>query len=147
MTNVILVNNSGWFVEPQLQAQYIRITSGNYTTQQNTRVEQDDIDSLIGRAGFRIGKFLAGNKSSLGYFKADVLREFMGEQRIHLTDKTTRHGGQDFCISNHGTWFDVGAGFQANVTYDLYAFGDVEYRFGNDLERTWIVNIGAKYRF
>lgn len=142
-----LTNNSGWFVEPQLQAQYIRITSGDYTTQQNTRVEQDDIDSLIGRAGFRIGKFLANDKSSVGYFKADVLREFMGEQRIHLTDKTTPRGGQDFCISNHGTWFDVGAGFQAGVTDDLYAFGDVEYRFGNDLERTWIFNIGAKYRF
>lgn len=140
-------NATGWFVEPQLQAQYIRITSGDYTTQQNTHVEQDDIDSLIGRAGFRVGKFISDDKATLGYFKADVLREFMGEQKIHVTDKTTRRGGQDFNLSNHGTWFDVGAGFQAAVTDDLYAYGDVEYRFGNDLERTWIFNVGAKYRF
>lgn len=142
-----LTNNTGWFVEPQIQAQYIRITSGDYTTQQNTRVEQDAIDSFIGRAGFRVGKFMSDDKANLGYFKADVLREFLGKQKIHVADRTTGIGGTDWNLSNHGTWFDVGAGFQAVVAEDLYAYGDLEYRFGNDLERTWVFNLGAKYRF
>lgn len=42
---------------------------------------------------------------------------------------------------------DVGAGFQAAVSKDFYAYGDVEYRFGNDLWNTWVFNVGAKYRF
>lgn len=141
-----LENGTGWFVEPQVQMQYLRIASGDYSTAQ-TKVEQDAIDSLIGRAGFRVGKFLSDDKAQTVFFKADVLREFMGEQKIRVTDVTTRVGGEDVSISNHGTWFDVGAGFQAAVSKDFYAFGDVEYRFGNDLWNTWIFNVGAKYRF
>ena len=139
-------NGTGWFVEPQVQMQYLRIASGDYSTAQ-TKVEQDAIDSLIGRAGFRVGKFLSDDKAQTVFFKADVLREFMGEQKIRVTDVTTRVGGEDVSISNHGTWFDVGAGFQAAVSKDFYAYGDVEYRFGNDLWNTWVFNVGAKYRF
>lgn len=141
-----LENGTGWFVEPQVQMQYLRIASGDYSTAQ-TKVEQDAIDSLIGRAGFRVGKFLSEDKAQTVYFKADVLREFMGEQKIRVTDVTTRTGGEDVSISNHGTWFDVGAGLQAAVSKDFYAYGDVEYRFGNDLWNTWVFNVGAKYRF
>lgn len=141
-----LENGTGWFVEPQAQMQYLRIASGDYSTAQ-TKVEQNAIDSLIGRAGFRVGKFLSDDKVQTVYFKADVLREFMGEQKIRVTDVTTRTGGEDVSISNHGTWFDVGAGFQAAVSKDFYAYGDVEYRFGNDLWNTWVFNLGAKYRF
>ncbi|MDR3769787.1 MAG: autotransporter outer membrane beta-barrel domain-containing protein [Sutterella sp.] len=141
-----LENGTGWFVEPQVQMQYLRIASGDYSTAQ-TKVEQDAIDSLIGRAGFRVGKFLSDDKAQTVFFKADVLREFMGEQKIRVTDVTTRVGGEDVSISNHGTWFDVGAGFQGAVSKDFYAFGDVEYRFGNDLWNTWVFNVGAKYRF
>ena len=141
-----LENGTGWFLEPQLQAQYTRITDGDYRNQQ-TRVEQDAIDSLITRAGFRVGKLLSDNKATLGYFKADVMREWMGEQDIRVYDVTTAAEGADVSLNNHGTWFDVGGGFQAAVTQDLYAYGDVEYRFGNDFDNTWIVNIGAKYRF
>ena len=141
-----LENGTGWFVEPQVQMQYLRIASGDYSTAQ-TKVEQDAIDSLIGRAGFRVGKFLSDDKAQTVFFKADVLREFMGEQKIRVTDVTTRVGGEDVSISNRGTWFDVGAGFQAAVSKDFYAYGDVEYRFGNDLWNTWVFNVGAKYRF
>ena len=141
-----LENGTGWFIEPQAQIQYLRIASGDYSTTQ-TKVEQDAIDSLIGRAGFRVGKFLSDDKAQTAYFKADVLREFMGEQKIRVFDRTTRAGGDDVSISNHGTWFDAGAGFQAVVTKDFYAYGDLEYRFGNDLWNTWVFNIGAKYRF
>lgn len=141
-----LENGTGWFVEPQVQMQYLRIASGDYSTAQ-TKVEQDAIDSLIGRAGFRVGKFLSDDKAQTVFFKTDVLREFMGEQKIRVTDVTTRVGGEDVSISNRGTWFDVGAGFQAAVSKDFYAYGDVEYRFGNDLWNTWVFNVGAKYRF
>ena len=75
------------------------------------------------------------------------MREWMGEQDIRVYDVTTAAEGADVSLNNHGTWFDVGGGFQAAVTQDLYAYGDVEYRFGNDFDNTWIINIGAKYCF
>lgn len=141
-----LSNTSGWFLEPQLQAQYTHITDGDYRNRQ-TKVEQDAIDSLITRAGFRVGKFLSEDKSTLAYLKSDIMHEWLGEQDIRVYDVTTAAEGADVSINNHGSWFDVGGGFQAALTQDLYAYGDVEYRFGNNFENTVILNVGAKYRF
>lgn len=141
-----LSSAAGWFLEPQLQIQFVHVTDGDYDTAQ-TAIEQDSFNSLIGRAGFRSGKYLADNKCSLTYFKADVFHEWLGEQNIRVYDVTTSESGADASIYNKGTWFDVGAGFQSMLAENLYAYGDVAYRFGNDLDRTWIFNAGARWTF
>lgn len=141
-----LENGTGWFLEPQLQAQYVYVTGKDYRTTQ-TRVDQDDIDSLITRVGFRVGKALADSKHTTVYAKADVLREWMGEQKIRVFDATTVRSGADFSVQNKGTWFDVGAGFQAEVAKDAFAFADVEYRFGNDWDDSWSFNVGGRWMF
>lgn len=48
-----------------------------------------------------------------------------------MKDKTTAINGDLFEITNDGTWFDVGLGFQAPMGY-VY----VEYLFGNELNQT-----------
>ena len=75
------------------------------------------------------------------------MHEWAGEQDIHVKDKTTAVGGETFEINNHGTWFDVGLGFQAPIGESFYAYGDAEYRFGNDLDQTWTFNFGGKFVF
>ena len=65
-----------WYFEPQAQLQLARVTGADYTTNQGTKVSVDGINSLIGRAGFRIGKDFGEEKQSTLYFKADVLHEF-----------------------------------------------------------------------
>ncbi len=142
----LLENSQGWFLEPQLQAQFVRITSGDYSTAQ-TRVDQDAVNSFITRAGFRVGRYLSEDKSALVYAKADVLREWHGEQKFNVRDVTTVSNGTAASIDNDGTWFDIGAGGQIALPGNWYAFGDVEYRFGNDLARTVVLNVGAKYTF
>ena len=75
------------------------------------------------------------------------MHEWAGDQGIHVSDKTTAAGGESFNMDNKGTWFDVGLGFQAPVGKSFYAYGDAEYRFGNDLDQTWVFNFGGKYVF
>ena len=139
-------NDSRWFAEPQIQAQYVFVSDNDYTNGQ-TKIEQDSIHSFITRAGFRAGRWLGETKNANVYFKADVLHEWAGEQDIHVSDQTTVRGGETFSINNHGTWFDVGLGFQAPMGKSFYAYGDAEYRFGNDLYQTWTFNLGGKYVF
>ena len=139
-------DNSRWFAEPQIQAQYVFVSDNDYTNGQ-TRIEQDSIHSFITRAGFRAGRWLGEAKNANVYFKADVLHEWAGDQDIHVSDQTTVRGGETFSINNHGTWFDVGLGFQAPMGKSFYAYGDAEYRFGNDLYQTWTFNLGGKYVF
>lgn len=140
------LDNSRWFFEPQIQAQYVFVSDNDYSNGQ-TEIEQDSIHSFITRAGFRAGRWFGEEKNTNVYFKTDVMHEWAGDQGIHVSDKTTAAGGESFNMDNKGTWFDVGLGFQAPVGKSFYAYGDAEYRFGNDLDQTWVFNFGGKYVF
>lgn len=143
-----LTNDStGWFLEPSVQLQYVRVTEADYATNQGTMVDQEGIDSVISRAGFRFGKMFEGNKSGSVYAKADWFREYQGEQTLNFKDITTSRAGDAISIDNKGNWFDVGFGAQIGLGDNAFGFADVEYRFGNDLERTWIFNIGGRLTF
>ena len=131
-----------WYFEPQAQLQLARVTGADYTTSQGTRVNLDGINSLIGRAGFRLGRDV--DERSTVYIKADLLHEFLGEQDMHVVDHTF-NGSQTF--ENKGTWYDVGFGFATALGKDSYAFMDFEKSFGNDNDETYQINAGVQWTF
>ena len=131
-----------WYIEPQAQLQYAYVTDASYTTNQGTKVSLDSIDSLIGRAGFRLGRDT--DEANTVYFKADILHEFLGGQSIRAMDST---GTLSATYENGGTWYDVGFGFSHRMSEDKYMFLDVEKLFGNDNEDTYQVNIGLNMAF
>ena len=135
-----------WYFEPQAQLQLARVTGANYTTSQGTKVSVDGINSLIGRAGFRIGKDFGEEKQSTLYFKADVLHEFLGDQTIRALDGTT-NGWQTVDYENQGTWYDIGIGYAAMLSQSTYAFIDLEQSFGNDNDDTYQINAGVRWTF
>ena len=138
---------TGMFIEPNAQLQYTMVTDAQYSTNQGTRVDQDRIDSVIARAGVRIGRAFGETQSNTIYAKADMFREFFGEQKIHVKDVTTHVEGDTITVQNKGFWFDVGGGFQAQLGKSTYAYADVEYRWGDDLDKSWLVNAGARFEF
>lgn len=133
---------NGWYFEPQAQLQFARVTGADYTTSQNTKVSLDGINSLIGRAGFRLGRDL--NENSTVYIKADLLHEFLGEQDITAVDGT---GTLRETYENEGTWYDVGFGFATALGHNSYAFMDFEKSFGNDNDETYQINAGVQWSF
>ena len=135
-----------WYFEPQAQLQLARVTGADYTTSQGTKVSVDGINSLIGRAGFRIGKDFGEEKQSTLYFKADVLHEFLGDQTIRALDGTT-NGWQSVDYENQGTWYDIGIGYAAMLSQSTYAFIDLEQSFGNDNDDTYQINAGVRWTF
>lgn len=138
---------TGMFIEPNAQLQYTMVTDAQYSTNQGTRVDQDRIDSVIARTGVRIGRAFGETQSNTIYAKADMFREFFGEQKIHVKDVTTHVEGDTITVQNKGFWFDVGGGFQAQLGKNTYAYADVEYRWGDDLDKSWLVNAGARFEF
>lgn len=131
-----------WYFEPQVQLQYARLTDADYVTSQGTEVSLDAINSLIARAGFRLGKDL-GECSTL-YFKADVLHEFLGDQGIYAKDDT---GSMNVTYGNEGTWCDIGFGFATAMSKTSYAYLDVETSLGNDYDKTYQINAGLQWTF
>ena len=136
-----------WYFEPQVQAQLARVTGADYTTSQGTKVSVDGINSLIGRAGFRLGKDFGEEKQSTVYIKADILHEFLGDQDIRALDSTTNGNWQTVSYENEGTWYDVGLGFAAMMSKSSYAFLDLERSFGHDNDETYQINVGMQWSF
>ena len=133
---------NNWYFEPQAQLQLARVTGADYVSSQNTKVSVDGINSLIGRAGFRLGRDL--NENSTVYVKADLLHEFLGDQTITATDAT---GMFRDTFENKGTWYDVGFGFATALSNSSYAFMDFEKSFGNDNDETYQINAGVQWTF
>lgn len=133
---------NGWYFEPQAQLQLARVTGADYVTTQGSKVNVDGINSLIGRAGFRIGRDM--DENSTVYLKADLLHEFMGDQTVTAADAT---GTLREEFENKGTWYDVGFGFAAKMSKNSYAFMDFEKSFGNDNDETYQINAGMQWTF
>lgn len=136
-----------WYIEPQAQLQLARVTGADYVTNQNTKVSVDGINSLIGRAGFRLGKDFGEEKQSTVYLKADVMHEFLGDQDISLKDKTSDGNWSTISYENEGTWYDVGFGFATQLSKASYAFMDFEKSFGHDNDETYQINVGMQWSF
>ena len=132
---------NNWYIEPQAQIQYAHVTDADYTTSQDTHVQLDAIDSLIGRVGFRLGKDV-GEKSTF-YIKADVLHEFLGDQDIEARDAT---GLLSTTYENEGTWYDIGLGFSHQFSKGTYMYLDMEKSIGNDNEDTYQFNVGMNWK-
>lgn len=133
---------NNWYFEPQAQLQLARVTGADYVTTQGSKVNVDGINSLIGRAGFRIGRDM--DENSTVYLKADLLHEFMGDQTVTAADAT---GTLREEFENKGTWYDVGFGFAAKMSKNSYAFMDFEKSFGNDNDETYQINAGMQWMF
>ena len=131
-----------WYITPQVQLQLAKVTGADYITNQNTNVHVDGIDSIIGRAGFKLGKNFGDNKKNTFYLKADVLREFLGEQFVSVKDVTSDNKYVGFKYDHSGYWYDVGFGFNIETKKDSYAFLDVERRFGNGNKNSYQINGG-----
>ena len=131
-----------WYITPQVQLQLAKVTGADYITNQNTNVHVDGIDSIIGRAGFKLGRNFGDNKKSTFYLKADVLREFLGEQFVSVKDVTSDNEYVGFKYDHSGYWYDVGFGFNIETKKDSYAFLDVERRFGNGNKNSYQINGG-----
>ena len=138
---------SDWYFEPQAQLQLARVTGADYTTNQGTKVSVDGINSLIGRAGFRIGKDFGEEKQSTLYFKADVLHEFLGDQDVYVMDKSSDNKWAGISYDNEGTWYDIGIGYAAMMSKSSYAFIDLEQSFSNDNDDTYQINAGVRWTF
>ena len=136
-----------WYIEPQAQLQLARVTGADYVTSQGTKVSVDGINSLIGRAGFRLGKDFGEEKQSTVYIKADVLHEFLGDQDISALDATTNGSWDTISYENEGTWYDVGFGFATMMSKNSYAFLDLEKSFGHDNDETYQINAGVQWTF
>lgn len=137
---------TGWYFEPQVQAQLARVGGASYVSDSGVDFDQDGATSLIGRAGFRIGReYVKDNgKHDNFYIKADLLHEFAGDKSFSLTGNDGRYDKE---YDGQETWCDVGIGADISLGKNSYFWADVERTFGADFDNTWQINGGFRWEF
>ena len=132
---------NGLWVEPQVELTYGTIDSAEFKFDSGKAVQVGDMDSLIGRVGFRIGKDLEqGNV----YARASYLYDFDGETENAFSNATdSRTIAEDL----GGGWWEVGVGANINLSKATYIYADVEKTFGGEVDTNWQWNLGVRYSF
>jgi outer membrane autotransporter protein len=133
-------NENGMWIEPQVELTYGTVGSANYKMG-NIDVAQDNIDSMVGRVGFSLGKNI--NKGNV-YARASYLYDFDGETNVSFED-----GGKFRSIEQDlgGGWWEVGVGTNINLSKATYVYADVEKTFGGEVDTNWQWNLGVRYSF
>ncbi len=131
---------NGLWIEPQVELTYGTIDSAEFQLGQKT-VTVGDMDSLIGRVGFRIGKDL---KQGNVYARASYLYDFEGE-----TENAFSNGTDSRTIAEDlgGGWWEVGVGANINLSKATYIYADIEKTFGGEVDTKWQWNLGVRYSF
>ena len=131
---------NGLWIEPQVEVTYGSIDSAEYTID-GRNVHVGDIDSLIGRVGFSLGKDI---KQGNVYARASYLYDFDGE-----TETTFGNGNVTRTISEDlgGGWWEVGVGANINLSKATYIYADIEKTFGGEVDTNWQWNLGVRYSF
>lgn len=134
--------DGGWYVTPQAQLTLMRIGGEDYTTNNGIKVNQDSLESAVGRVGFEVGKRISDSGSI--YAKASLLHDFAGSADTYLSHKgLTNSYHQDI----GDTWCEAGIGFNYKTSKNSYVYADVVKTFGGDVETPWQWNAGMRWTF
>ena len=134
--------SKGFFVEPQLEAMYSRIEGADYGAGLGTRIDQGDVDMLIGRVGLSAGLTLPGEAGRL-YAHASLLHDFDGDAdtAFYRNGRLENSFHQDF----GGTWYAYGVGANIFATESLRFYGEFERTASGVVKTPYRWNIGARY--
>ncbi len=126
-------------LQPQAQLSYTTLTLTDFDDSYGLRVENDNTQSLVGRAGLQLQGNYGGPGSQFSpYVIVNVLSEFLG-------DNNTTIAGTKFASDTSGVWYSVGGGVTAELGRSLSLYGSGEYSFGD--VQGWGGTGGVKMRW
>ena len=111
-----------YFIEPQIQAAYMQVSDVNYRTSYNTKVKGEGQDSVMLRAGIKLGKVW---KNSEFYISADLMQELDARSKVTVADATFRE-------EIDGCWAKFGLGTNMKINDKMVLYANVGTMLGNN---------------
>lgn len=131
----------GFWIEPQAELTYGKVSSADFTTSEGAKVHQDSQDSLVGRLGFSLGKDVkAGNV----YVRASYLYDFKGDVAMRMSNGVA---SDTYDQDLGGSWWEFGVGTNLNFGKDMHFYFDVERTEGGKVDTPWQWNAGVRLSF
>ena len=133
--------DNGFWIEPQVELTYGYVGAVDYLTNNDVKVRQNGMDSLVGRIGFSMGRNIkAGNV----YARASYLYDFDGETDVTFSKNSVTRG---FKQDLGGGWWEVGVGTNLNLSDATHLYFDVEKTYGGNVATPWQWNAGVRWSF
>lgn len=131
----------GFWIEPQAELTYGKVSSADFTTSEGAKVHQDSLDSLVGRLGFSLGK---GVKAGNVYVRASYLYDFKGDVAMRMSNGVA---SDTYDQDLGGSWWEFGVGTNLNFGKDMHFYFDVERTEGGKVDTPWQWNAGVRLSF
>ncbi|MDO4936963.1 MAG: autotransporter outer membrane beta-barrel domain-containing protein [Sutterellaceae bacterium] len=132
------------FVEPQVELSYGYVTSTDFTTGNDVRIQQDSFESTIGRIGVRTGYTFPNNKGSV-YARVSGVYDFQGEMTgtaALVSDATVREALKE---DLGGSWVEYGVGANFNWSDNTYMYVDLERTSSGEVRENYRWNVGLRH--
>lgn len=136
--------NKTFYVEPQAELAYGYVKGDDFTASNTVRIEQDNLQTLVGRLGTRIGASFAEGAGTV-FAHASVNHDFLGDADYKASYGTK--APRDLSVDIGGTWYSYGVGAQFNTTKNLNYYGTLERSNGTDYQEDYRYSVGLSYRY
>ena len=130
------------YLEPQVQMWYGHVFDADYHTSTGIKVENDSVDSLVGRVGVKMGYKDSQGRGGV-FLKASVLHDWEGDAKFRYSKGADV--SRTLTESLGGTWYEYGLGADYNATDQVHLYADVEAGNGGEVDTDYRFNVGARY--
>lgn len=130
------------YLEPQVQIWYGHVFDADYHTSTGIKVENDSVDSLVGRVGVKMGYKDSQGRGGV-FLKASVLHDWEGDAKFRYSKGADV--SRTLTESLGGTWYEYGLGADYNVTDQVHLYADLEAGNGGEVDTDYRFNVGVRY--
>lgn len=131
-----------FYLEPQVQMWYGHVFDADYHTSTGIKVENDSVDSLVGRVGMKMGYKDSQGRGGV-FFKASVLHDWEGDAKFRYSKGADV--SRTLTESLGGTWYEYGLGADYNATDQVHLYADLEAGNGGEVDTDYRFNVGVRY--
>lgn len=130
------------YLEPQVQMWYGHVFDADYQTSTGIKVENDSVDSLVGRVGVKMGYKDSQGRGGV-FLKASVLHDWEGDAKFRYSKGA--NVSRTLTESLGGTWYEYGLGADYNATDQVHLYADLEAGNGGEVDTDYRFNVGVRY--
>ncbi|WP_434778125.1 autotransporter outer membrane beta-barrel domain-containing protein [Neisseria sp. Ec49-e6-T10] len=132
------VSKDGWYVEPQAQITFGRMSGNQFTASNGMDINFDRYHSTLGRLGFLAGYTVKNDQPVNFYAKSSYVHEFEAQLKSRMNEDQINADLGD-------SWWVYGVGMSAAINNQHHLYIDVERSSGGYFKQLWKLNGG--YRF
>ena len=135
------------YIEPQLELSYGYAAGDEARASNGVKIDQDDFQTLVARAGIRSGFDFPENAGTI-YAHLSYSYDFLGEAE-GTASKREAGGLTKSHLDEYlgGGWFTYGIGGQFRLGQTTFAYGELERTTGGEVEHPWQFSVGVRHLF